>query len=112
MQQDEIFFCKFKKAYQKVLNEISQGTGVLTMIPDNAPPEGNKAKEKRGPKAADDIIEAIILVIAERESSNYQIMTHVIGQSYRLKLAFKTLEACVCTLTAANSKDKDGMIIR
>ena len=82
------------------------------MIPNNAPPEGNKTKKKRRPKAVDDIIEAIILVIAERESSNYQRMTQVIAQSDQLKLALKILEACICTLTAENSKDEDGMIIR
>ena len=56
MQEDEILLEKFKRAYQKVLNEISRGTGVLAVIPNNPTPDVGKPKKKRRPRAADDII--------------------------------------------------------
>ena len=82
------------------------------MIPNNAPPEKGRANKKRRPKAVEDIIEAIALVVAERESSNYQRMTQVIAQSDQPTLALKTLEACIHTFTTANARDKDGMTTR
>ena len=56
MQEDEILLENFKKAYQKVLNEISRGTVVLAVISNNPPPDGGKPKKKRRPRAADDFI--------------------------------------------------------
>ena len=99
-------------AYQKVLKEISRGTGVLTMIPNIQAQDNSKPKKKRRPRAADDIIEAIISIITERELANYQRIKQAIAQSEQLKIALKTLEALICTLVAAISKDEQGMTAR
>ena len=51
MQEDEILLEKFKKAYQKVLNEISRSTGVLAVISNNPPLDGGQTQKEEKAKS-------------------------------------------------------------
>ena len=66
----------------------------------------------RKPRVADDIIEAITLIIVERKSSNYQRFKQAIAQSEQLKWALKTFESPVNTLITTCTKDEEGMTTR
>ena len=65
-QQDEILLDKFKTAYQRVLKEISNSTEVLAAIPQELEKGERSFTKERKRRTADDIIEAIILVMVER----------------------------------------------
>ena len=80
-QQDEILLDKLKTAYQRVFRDLSNSTGVLAVIQEELAQGERRSKKERKLRAADDIIEAIVLIIVERESANYRRLKQSISQS-------------------------------
>ena len=84
-QTDEMLVTKFKAMYKKIVDAIKDGLGMLSYLQKEPPCIVYKPKKGKQIRTSDDIIDAIILTIVERESSNHRRLKQAIAQSEQLK---------------------------